>query len=124
MENAKILLVEDEKFVQAALVEFLRLAFPQVRIKVVDTLKKAREAWSQEKFDLIISDCVLPDGLACDFLEGIDFSGPTIILTGMVDPQKLKKAEKVLKGPFFLLKKPVSLEKLAQVVAPYLTRAS
>ncbi|OAQ20005.1 response regulator [Thermosulfurimonas dismutans] len=122
MEAAKILLIEDEEFIKIALIEFLRLSFPEVKVYAAETLTEARKLWSQNQFDIIISDCILPDGLACDFLEEIDFKGPIIIITGIVDKDKLEKAAHLIKGPLYILRKPVSLEKLARILLPYITR--
>jgi len=122
MSSAKILLIEDERSIRFCLREFLNLSFPQVKLYMAATLAEAYKLWSQKPFDIIISDCNLPDGSACHFLKEIEFKGPVIILTGMVDEDQLKEAFQLIKGPLYLLRKPVSLAKLASILAQYIPR--
>ena len=117
MKSGKILLIEDDALIKTTLTEFLHLTFPQVQVYPVETLAEARKVWPQHRFDIIISDCILSDGLACDFLGEIDFKGPIIVVTGMVDKDKLEKAAYLIKGPLYILRKPTSLEKIAEIIA-------
>lgn len=122
MPGAKILLIEDEELIRLSLKEFLNLSFPEVKVYTAATLAEVRKLWSQEQFHILISDCTLPDGLACDFLEEVEFKGPVIILTGMVDEEQLKKTFHLIEGPLHLLRKPVPLAKLAGILAQYIPR--
>ncbi len=116
MKFAKILIIEDEKSIKELLKEFLELSFPEIEIWTAGTLEEAQRLWQEGTFDLIISDCLLPDGLACEFLERTNFQGPVIIFTGLVDPEDLEKAVRSLKGPVHILRKPISLEKLTHIL--------
>ena len=107
----KILLIEDEKPLAVAIVEFFRLERPDWRLIHARTVSEARELLASDTFDLCISDCVLPDGTACDLLmeerERLR-NTPLLVMTGFVDPEKLQRVRSVspqvsvVRKPFFL----------------------
>lgn len=80
--SMSILLVEDHETTRTVLAQLLQRR--NYRVSAVDSMAKAREIASQNKFDLLISDIGLPDGngndLMSEFREKYGLKG--IALTG------------------------------------------
>ena len=59
----KILLIEDDTFFAKQMLRALRRHFPDFRFDWVQTVKEAEETMARHKYDLIISDLLLPDSM-------------------------------------------------------------
>ncbi len=116
----RLLVIEDEKLILEQLLEYLSLVFPEIEVVPAETLSEARRLCQDQRYDLVISDCVLPDGTACEILPGLPFEIPVIILTGHVDENLLQEVQEKYRGPLHLLRKPVPLEKIGALLKGYL----
>ena len=88
-----ILIVEDEKVDQMALVRFIRDEKLPYTYTMADSVKQAKEMLSSKHFDLILTDYFLGDGTAFDIFEA---SGniPKIVVTGTGDEEIAVQAMK------------------------------
>ncbi|MBX6422426.1 response regulator [Thermosulfurimonas sp. F29] len=120
----RLLIIEDEGAIREQLGEYLSLLFPEVEIDLVGTLAEARRLYAERHYDLIISDCDLPDGSACKLLKTLPPQIPVIILTGLVDEDLLGEVEEEYRGPLYLLKKPVPLDEITNIVGNHLGGSS
>ncbi len=115
-----LLIIEDESAIREQLEEYLALVFPEIEVNLAETLAEARKLCEKQRYDLIISDCTLPDGSACELLQGLPPGTPIIILTGHVDEELLQQVQEKHQGPLHLLRKPTPLEKVRDLLERYL----
>jgi DNA-binding NtrC family response regulator len=114
--KAGILMVEDEKAVRDAYVEYLRKA--GYTIKAVGTLAAAREEIAQQSFHAVFLDLVLPDGNGIDWIAELKTTHAdlvVIVITGHGDIPKAVKA--MHRGADHFLTKPVKLANLDKYLA-------
>jgi len=108
--SMSVLLVEDHEITRTVLTQLL--ARRNYRVIPVDSMAKAREAASQNKFDLLISDIGLPDGngndLMKEFREKYGLNG--IALTGYGMEEDIARGKAA--GFVTHLTKPVRIESL------------
>lgn len=116
----KILLVEDEELIIEILQEYLTLMDLKLELVVARNLKEAKERLVQERFDICICDCRLPDGLACELFEEGLFKSPVIITTGYLDPKRLEKAQRMVAAPVQVLFKPYQPKNLYDLLQMFL----
>jgi len=69
--KTSVLIIEDEKDIRELLLQLLKIQYPDWKIWTAPTIKEALCLVEKEDFSLVISDCILPDGLACDLLPKI-----------------------------------------------------
>ena len=77
-----IFLLEDDETLRRGIV--MALTGPEASVTCRSTLAQAREALSEENFDLLILDINLPDGSGLDLLRQVRWEGsatPVILLT-------------------------------------------
>ncbi|QJA05804.1 response regulator [Thermosulfurimonas marina] len=116
----RILLIEDDSDIREQLKEYLGLLAPGSEILTASNVAEAEKLLQEKSFSLVISDCLLPDGLACELLEGISPGTPVIILTGYAEEEALQKVSSVFPGPLYLFKKPISLSEIGKIVQRHL----
>src|SRR5262249_25799010 len=109
--KANLLIVDDDANTLASLSRAFRLAGHEAA--VCDRPVRALEILKSEKFDLILSDVVMPgmDGLA--LLEAIRAAGvttPVVMMSGQAHIEMAVKATRL--GALDFLEKPVSTERL------------
>jgi PAS domain S-box-containing protein len=112
----RLLLVEDDPGVAAVAVELLETLGLEVR--TVDTGPKALEALAGERFDLMLSDVVMPGGMTGIELSrqcARDYPEMRIVLTSGYAGEDVDQA--LADAPWPFLRKPYSGEQLAQVLA-------
>jgi two-component system, NtrC family, nitrogen regulation response regulator NtrX len=121
--KANILIVDDEANTLASLSRAFRLAGHEAT--VCDNAARALELARTERFDLILSDVVMPrrDGLA--LLEDLKIAGvttPVVMMSGQAHIEMAVRATRL--GALDFLEKPLSTEKLLVTVenATRLTR--
>lgn len=88
--NLFILVIEDNPGDFILVNEYLEESFPKATISHADTLKKGIQYLEKERFDVILLDLTLPDGMGIDSFETINVKAeetPIIILTGLGDTQ-------------------------------------
>jgi DNA-binding NtrC family response regulator len=93
------------------------------RMTAVDTLKLARRAAAEDDFDLLLIDIALPDGNGLDLIDEIDLAshGRVAVVTG--NPS-IETAVRAVRAPIVeYLVKPVSTDRLIQLMADAKERA-
>ncbi|HUO35165.1 MAG TPA: sigma-54 dependent transcriptional regulator [Candidatus Acidoferrum sp.] len=112
---ASILIIDDDANTLASLSRAFRLAGHEAT--VCDNAARALELAKSQKFDLILSDVVMPgrDGIA--LLEDMKKAGveaPTVMMSGQATVQMAVRATQL--GAVDFLEKPISTEKLLLTV--------
>ncbi len=113
--KAHILIIDDDANTLASLARAFRLAGHDAT--VCDNAARALELAKAERFDLILSDVVMPgrDGIALleDF-KAIGLTSPVVMMSGQASIEMAVKATQLGAGDF--LEKPISSEKLLLTV--------
>jgi len=113
--KAHILIIDDDANTLASLARAFRLAGHEAT--VCDNAARALELAKAQRFDLILSDVVMPgkDGIALleDF-RSIGVASPTVMMSGQATIEMAVKATRL--GATDFLEKPVSTEKLLLAV--------
>src|SRR5271170_6263229 len=112
---AHLLIVDDDANTLASLSRAFRLAGHQAT--VCDNAARALELVKTERFDMLLSDVVMPgkDGLA--LLEDLKAQGvpvPVVMISGQAHIEMAVRATRL--GAFDFLEKPVSTDKLLLTV--------
>jgi two-component system, NtrC family, nitrogen regulation response regulator NtrX len=113
--SARILIVDDEANTLASLARAFRLAGHEAT--VCDNAARALELATQETFDIIFSDVVMPrkDGLALlEELKAAGVTAPVVMMSGQAHIEMAVKATRL--GALDFLEKPLSTEKLLVTV--------
>ena len=118
MTTPRVLLVEDD----ASIRRFVSLALGPLPIQLVEaaSLEEARRAWAGARFDLLITDLMLPDGNGLDLLESLaPMAGPaggtrSVLFSAGVSHGVRKRAETL--GVWRVLDKPAALAELVSCV--------
>jgi CheY-like chemotaxis protein len=129
---ARLLLIEDDasiaRFVEIALdgLPDHDAAAPAVELTVVTRLREAREALAAGGWQLVISDLMLPDGSAESLLaEGLALSrGAPKWVVFSAGVQEERRATLAARGVAALLRKPVPLLELLDIIAGLLREAA
>lgn len=111
---ARILIVEDEPG-HAELLERSFEDAPEFTVRVVDTIKAARELIHNDPPDLVLTDYLLPDGAGKDILTIIPDNYPVVVMTSHGSEQiavELMKAGAL----DYIVKSPDSFGLMPQVV--------
>ena len=113
--KAHILIIDDDANTLASLARAFRLAGHEAT--VCDNAARALELAKAERFDLILSDVVMPgrDGIALleDF-RAIGLASPVVMMSGQASIEMAVKATRL--GASDFLEKPISSEKLLLTV--------
>jgi two-component system, NtrC family, nitrogen regulation response regulator NtrX len=113
--KAHILIIDDDANTLASLARAFRLAGHEAT--VCDSAARALELVKAERFDLILSDVVMPgrDGIALleDF-KRIGLASPVVMMSGQASIEMAVKATRL--GASDFLEKPISSEKLLLTV--------
>jgi two-component system nitrogen regulation response regulator NtrX len=109
--KAHILIIDDDANTLASLSRAFRLAGHEAT--VCDNAARALELAKSERFDLILSDVVMPgrDGIALleDF-KNLGVSSPTVMMSGQATIEMAVRATRL--GAVDFIEKPISTEKL------------
>src|SRR6202021_2211626 len=109
--KANILIIDDDANTLASLSRAFRLAGHEAT--VCDNAARALELAKSERFDLILSDVVMPgrDGIALleDF-KNIGVSSPVVMMSGQATIEMAVRATRL--GAADFIEKPISTEKL------------
>jgi two-component system nitrogen regulation response regulator NtrX len=109
--KAHILIVDDDANTLASLSRAFRLAGHEAT--VCDSAARAVEAAKSQRFDLILSDVVMPgkDGIALlEELKGMGVKAPVVMMSGQATIEVAVKATRL--GAIDFLEKPITTEKL------------
>jgi two-component system nitrogen regulation response regulator NtrX len=114
-QKANLLIVDDEANTLASLSRAFRLAGHEAT--VCDTARRALEMAQAQRFDLVLSDVVMPgkDGLwLLGELKNQGLQTPVVMMSGQADIEMAVRATKL--GALDFLEKPISTEKLLLTV--------
>jgi DNA-binding NtrC family response regulator len=115
MSKAEILIVDDEENTLASLARAFRLAGHSA--VVCDNAARALELARAQRFDLILSDVVMPrrDGIQLlQDLKANEIAAPVVMMSGQAHIEMAVKATQL--GALDFLEKPISSEKLLLTV--------
>ena len=118
---AKILLVEDDITFSELLQHFL--AKNGHVVEAANTVKKSFKLLEQDKFELLLLDYRLPDGIALDVFIKASENGekiPAIIMTSFNDVRTAVKAMQA--GAFDYITKPVNPDELLMIIGDALNQ--
>jgi two-component system nitrogen regulation response regulator NtrX len=113
--NANILIIDDDANTLASLARAFRLAGHEAT--VCDSAVRAVEIAKTERFDLILSDVVMPgrDGISLlEDLKTLGVPSPVVMMSGQATIEMAVKATRL--GAIDFLEKPISTEKLLLTV--------
>jgi two-component system, NtrC family, nitrogen regulation response regulator NtrX len=113
--RAQILIIDDDANTLASLARAFRLAGHEAT--VCDNAARALELAKTQRFDLILSDVVMPgkDGIALlEDLKSIGVSSPAVMMSGQATIEMAVRATRL--GAIDFLEKPISIEKLLLTV--------
>jgi two-component system, cell cycle response regulator len=120
---AHILLVDDEKVARALYGDFLTGAGHLVT--ALGTSAEAKEALLRQKFDLCVTDLILPQSDGMDLLQFIKMEHPGVEVIMITALDKVDPAVRAIKyGASDYLVKPINPEVLAHAVTRALTNRS
>ena len=120
-QNARILLIDDEPESSRSLSSLLSLE--GYRVKNTQTGEEAFELLKRTKFDLIISDLLLPGVSGIDILKQVKVDSPetsVILITGNASAETAVEAMK--EGALDYISKPFNLERLRIQIAKALEK--
>ena len=113
--KAHLLLIDDDPNTLASLARAFRLAGHQAT--VCDNANRAVELVRAERFDLILSDVVMPGKTGMDLLQELKQTGlqtPIVLISGQANIEMAVKATRL--GALDFLEKPLSTDKLLLTV--------
>ncbi len=113
--KAHLLLIDDDPNTLASLSRAFRLAGHEAT--VCDNANRAMELVRGERFDLILSDVVMPGKTGMDLLEELKKAGvqtPIVLISGQANIEMAVKATRL--GALDFLEKPLSTDKLLLTV--------
>jgi two-component system response regulator AtoC len=113
VNDIKILLVEDEQGSREALLILLK----EFAIKGCSSGKEALELMAGERFDIVITDLLLPDMNGIEILSRVKLDSPrteVILITGHASAETAVQAMK--KGAFDYITKPLNVEELRIII--------
>ncbi|TDE17492.1 GAF domain-containing protein [Dyadobacter psychrotolerans] len=102
MEPLNLLIVAIRQDWQPLISESLSKAGYQFQAKKVDTKQQALEACHQSKFDLVISNCTLPDGQVADLVSVLGRLSPCLVMAEGHCPATSEKALSLLATEFYI----------------------
>lgn len=116
----RILVVEDEEAISRALVDWLSLPPEGYKVELAENGSEALEKLSQQKFDLILLDLVLPDidgfGVLATLKERKDDT-KVIVLTNLDQPEDIQRVSDLGVPHFnFFIKNETKLSMLSKKI--------
>ena len=113
--KANLLLIDDDPNTLASLARAFRLAGHEAT--VCDNASRAMELLRKDRFDLILSDVVMPGKSGLELLEELKNAGvqtPIVLISGQANIEMAVKATRL--GALDFLEKPLSTDKLLVTV--------
>ena len=111
----KLLIIDDEE----SLREFLNVLFKEegFDVQLADSAAEARQRLSQDSFDLVLCDILMPDGNGLELLKEIKEHTPQTAVVMMTAYSSTKSAVEAMKlGAYQYVAKPFDVEELKVVV--------
>ena len=123
MNNTQILVVDDEPDLRTLYeLTLLREGF---RVEAAGSVREACQLLSERRFDVIITDMRLPDGMGLELLQRIRSEKRTercVVITAYGSAENAVECQKA--GAFDYLTKPVDLKQFRTVIASAVLDAS
>ncbi|MGH9733645.1 MAG: sigma-54-dependent transcriptional regulator [Candidatus Acidiferrales bacterium] len=113
--KAEILIIDDDANTLASLARAFRLAGHEAAVS--DNAARALELAKSQRFDLILSDVIMPgkDGITLlEELRKADVSSPVVMMSGQANVEMAVRATRL--GALDFLEKPISTDKLLLTV--------
>jgi two-component system sensor histidine kinase/response regulator len=113
----RVLIVDDDPALLAALPDTLRLRLPSLAVDVAQSGVAALQTLRHNGYDAIVSDCRMPgmDGLALlTEAKKVSITAPIILITAAGDQQLIARALDA--GAYDFLPKPIDRDQFVQVV--------
>lgn len=102
MEPLNLLIVSIKKGWQPLIADSLRKAGYNFHVKYVESKHCALEACHQAKFDLVISNCTLPDGQVADLVSVLGKLVPCLVMSEGICPVTSGNALSLLATDFYI----------------------
>ena len=121
LETVKILLVEDDLMFSELISGFLKKR--KITVEAVHSVKDSLKLLESQKFDLLLLDYRLPDGIGTDiFIKAVKngHNIPAIIMTSFNDVRTAVKT--IQAGAFDYITKPVNPDELMMIIGNALTQ--
>ncbi|MEO1087687.1 MAG: response regulator, partial [Acidobacteriota bacterium] len=109
--SPKVLVVDDE----ASMIEFLRLFFEEegYSVQTAGSVTEARSKIAGDRFDLVLSDILMPDGNGLELLREIKEASPHTAVIMMTAYTSTKSAVEAMKlGAYTYVSKPFDVDEL------------
>ncbi|MEM7518178.1 MAG: sigma-54 dependent transcriptional regulator, partial [Planctomycetota bacterium] len=109
--SPKVLVVDDE----ASMIEFLRLFFEEegYSVQTAGSVTEARSKITEDRFDLVLSDILMPDGNGLELLREIKAASPHTAVIMMTAYTSTKSAVEAMKlGAYTYVSKPFDVDEL------------
>ncbi len=117
-KNIKILIVDDEIEILKIFKQYFKI-LGLLNVTTVNNSKEAIELFSNNKFDIVFLDIIMPDITGEELFEkmkAIDNSIPIVFVSGQIEKSK---DEFIKKGAFDYILKPFSNEDLINILLKY-----
>jgi CheY-like chemotaxis protein len=115
----RILVVDDQAIVRRCIC--IMLAHDGHEVETASSGGKAMALFERNKFDLVLTDYVMPEMRGDELVAAIKARAPKQpIVMVTADAEKLRESDRVPAGVDFLIGKPFSLEKLREAIATVL----
>lgn len=120
MKNIKILVVEDNSYIQ----QIFREEFAKYRLNVIyaSNGKEGKDIAEKEKPDIVLLDVILPDMNGIDVLKAIKVLSPeskVMIVSNLSDQETMKKATDLGAHDYFI-KSNVEFFKIVEMIDRYI----
>ena len=114
-----ILYIEDDTTIVDVTTQIINMSFDNVDIDISYNMESAiKKIESDNNYDIIISDCHLPDGMACELFPFIKHNVPLIVTTGELNVEdKLKNEEVKIPDEIFFLIKPFKFSDFIDLIS-------
>ncbi len=107
-EIFNIMLLEDQPAVRDLVIEVLKMVDEPIHVGAAESLREARQLMCERSWHGMIADLSLTDGQSLELIADLRQQGiliPTILISGMLSPEKERKAhalgiDKILLKPF------------------------
>jgi len=117
LKNKKALIVEDEEVIQ----ELLREIFETFGLESYSAFKvdEAKSLLINKKFDIVITDYLLPDGKGTELVTFVKNMNPHIKIVGISGNDSSEKFHSI--GVDYFLKKPFDISTFIKIVTQLLS---
>ncbi len=114
----RILVADDSNFMRGQVIRMLKTKFPQAEIDDAPDGAVAVEKFVQGSYDLVLLDLLMPKISGDGALKRIrEINQDVLVAILSADVQKMTREELMLSGADLFLNKPISFEKIDQIIS-------